>query len=255
MPGRVRLGGGAAVAVAGAALALLVPAAAAAASDSAEASPQVLVSENGVEFGESIPGALFTDIGALVPGDVVTDSVWFLNPTDAPATLRVSARNSQVSSEVWANDAEFEIWNSGTRTAESLTIGDLRGCAVLVPMQTVPAGEAIEIALELSIGDWPADAGQNGSARFELLASMRDAEAGPFAASACEDDGVIVDVGDGAPGADGAGAGTVADADAAGGRLAWTGPTGTGLIAVVAGTLVGLGALVISARRRRDVTG
>lgn len=229
--------------------------AAAAASGPVDTSPQLLVSEDGVEFAETLRGPLFAGIGALVPGDVVTDSVWIFNPTNAQASIRVSGRNGQVSSEAWADDAELTIWNSGTLTAESTTVGALRDCAVLVPAQTVPAGEAIEIALELAVGDWSGVAGQNGSAGFELVASMRDAEAGPFAASACEDDAVIVDVGQAPPGAGVSGAGSASTGGGAvADGLAWTGPIETGLMAVIGGTLFGLGALLFSARRRRDVS-
>lgn len=199
------------------------------------ASARVLVSADGVHFSPTLVGGLFGDLGVLVPGGSVSAGLWIRNPTPAPAALRVSARDVTSTSRALAGGVAVSAWDSGTDATRSVPLSALGRCQVLAPSQPVAPGATIKMVFTFTMADLAGVAAQQESARLGLMVDMRDAEAGPFPASACGDDGVFLSPRLSEP--------------------ASLPSTGTALLVpflVVGGLLVGVGLFFVTGRRRRE---
>jgi len=152
----------------------------------------ILLSTDGVHFSTEINGGIFDDLGALVPGDSVASELWIKNPTSAPAMLRISTRNVSISSAEFADGVTMSSWDSKTGATTTLDLRDMAECAVLAPAQQLEAGESIKTVLRFTMSDLDRGAAMNGGVGLDLMVAMRDAPAGAFTASACEDDGVLI---------------------------------------------------------------
>lgn len=226
--------------IAGAALALAVAAPLVVASPAAAAEQQLLVSSDGIHFTPGLDGGLFDDTEKLVPGQAITASLWLRNATEVPAELRVSVNDMAMSSPQLASSLNITAVDTGRGTTVSSDVDELRQCDIIVPSRRVGAGRTVRIELTLRMLDVDRQIAQNELGSWSMRAAMRDGAAGPFPASACEDDGVDVPIDPGFAGG--------ADAE----RLGTTGtdaPTGW---AVLAGALVAFGVLLIARRRRRE---
>ncbi|MEY2850022.1 MAG: hypothetical protein RI885_2689 [Actinomycetota bacterium] len=207
----------------------------------ASSGPVVLVSDDGVTFTDRLAGGLFDGAGALVPGGRVSSTLWIKNPAPVAASLRVSVRGADVSSATFADAVALDAWNSVTGTTTSKSFADLRSCGVLMTAQDVPPGGVTRLEFAIVMDEQVDGAtAQRESARFDLLVAMRDGSGGPLPASACEDVGVIV-----------SSSGNGRAPSATRSALAFTGgllPLG-GIVS--ASLLVGAGAALLAARRRR----
>lgn len=214
-----------------------------AAASEAPPSTDLLVSTDGVHFSAELAGGLFGGSGLLVPGDSVASSLWIKNPTGAPAALRVSARDVTFSSGDIADGVTMSAWDSGTDTTLSATLRSVAECQIIVPSQAIAAGATMEMIVKYTMADFAGAVGQNESASLGLKVAMRDAEAGPFPLSACEDEGVLVSSNPALP-------------SSLPGSLPSSLPT-TGTEFVVpllaaGGFLVGIGLFLVAGRRRRE---
>jgi LPXTG-motif cell wall-anchored protein len=82
--------------------------------------------------------------------------------------------------------------NSGDQVTRATPLTGLENCDVLVDSQSLAAGEAIEMTVRFTMADVSDQVAQNGTASLNARVGMRDAAAGPFPASACDDGGVLI---------------------------------------------------------------
>jgi len=217
-----------------------------AAAPAAAAEPgEILVSADGVTFAKTLDHGLFDRFGLLIPGGSVDSTVWIKNGGDSAAELRVSARDVEHSSASFAIALTLSTEDSriGREPGEvrSRELGSFADCDVLLPTTTLAAGEVTMLTLNFELADLDGQTAQGDTARLDLLVSMRDAAAGPFPDSACEDTGtVLAATGGGSSG------------------LASTGPSAVAILLMGAGFLLALGAGVLTLvgwRRRSGLRG
>jgi len=206
-----------------------------AAPSASAAGDAILLSTDGVHYATSIGGGIFDGLGVLVPGDSVTSALWIKNPTNAPAVLRVSARNVIRSSAEFADGVTMSGWGSRTDTTTTVDLHELSDCSVLVPSQEIGAAESIKTVVRFTMSDLDGDTAMQEGVSLDLMVTMRGAEAGPFPASACEDDGVLI--------------------SSSPGRSGPLPRTGTDPVVplIVGGLLLGVGAFILGRGGRRRV--
>lgn len=215
------------------------------------ASEEVLVSTDGVRFSPTLERGLFEGLGPLIPGQSESSDLWIKNPTTAAAALRVSARGLTIPSPTYAEAVTLSTWDSGTGSTNAATLSDRTSCDVLVPAQTVPAGDTVKMVVTFTMADLDGRLAQGESANLDVLVAMRHDDVGSFPASACGDEGVLVSS-DADPGGTGDTAGarrnTVSD------LLASTGFELPGVLLATGSILVGAGAFLVADRRRQNPT-
>ncbi|WP_104137770.1 MULTISPECIES: LPXTG cell wall anchor domain-containing protein [unclassified Cryobacterium] len=163
----------------------------------AESAPDVLVSSDGEHFASSLPVGLFGSYGLLIPDGSMQSSLWIQNPSDRPANVRVSLREpGGASADRTVSDLrEYLILTVEDAAAQTVTtVPQLAkaGCAVLAPEQPLAAGATLQVAFTIEMMNVTGLTAQNARAELGVLVALRDVEAGPFAASACNDDGVLI---------------------------------------------------------------
>jgi LPXTG-motif cell wall-anchored protein len=198
----------------------------------ASAATELLVSTDGVTFGPAFTHGLFDDIGAMVPEDTATASFWVMNPTVDPASIRVSVQEMVVSSPVLATSMMLSTWDEGTGLTNTTQLNSLAVCDIVVPGQIMAAGAVIRVDMTITMLSVTGHMAQGQLGALNFLAAMRDAAAGPFPPSACDDDGVTIP----------------ANLPA---QIAHTGTDLPTDWLAAAGALVGFGILLVLARRRR----
>lgn len=228
----------AALALAAAACASVGPAGAA--TRGAEPPVDVLVGTDGVHFSPSLAAGLFDGSGLLVPGDSVASDLWIKNPTGSAAALRVSARAVMTSSSDLADGVTLSAWNSGTDSTRSAPLRSVAECQIIVPSQAIAPGATVKMIVRYTMADLTGVAAQNQSASLRLKVAIRDAQAGPFPPSACEDDGVLVSMNPARP-----------SVSALPGSLATTGTDFAVPLLAAGGFLVGVGLFLVAGRRRK----
>lgn len=237
--------GATAIAAATAILAMTAPPAAA-------TTPEVLLSTDGRVYTAEPRLALVDGLGRLVPGESISTDFWMKNPTDSSASLRISARDVTASSTLYGESVTVSVWNSGSGQVATATLAELTQCDVVVPPQAIARGAAQRTTVTFAMADLADEVAQNQTGTMSLLVSMRDAAAGPFPASACDDEGVLISP---EPEAD-ADAGTNAGASPGAPRRSTIAYTGAGSVTApiaAAALLIGIGAFLVASRRRRSV--
>jgi LPXTG-motif cell wall-anchored protein len=199
----------------------------------ASAATELLVSDDGITFGTSLSGGLFDDVGLMVPEDTATASFWVMNPTVDPASMRVSVEQMVVSSPALATSMTLSTWDQGTGLTSTTQLDTLAECDVVVPGQTLPGGAIIRVDMTITMLSVTGHVAQGQLGVLNFLAAMRDAAAGPFPASACDDEGVLI----------------TSNLPAQLGHTGSDVPTGW---LAAGGALLGFGILLVFARRRRN---
>ncbi len=195
----------------------------------------VLLSRDGVHYSSSLAGGLLDGAAALVPGGSVSVDLWVKNPAVTPASVRVSVRGLDASSSAFANGVVLRVVSSMALVqAPAETLANVHRCDVLASAPAIAAGNAIRLTFTFTMDDLADRIAQTDRAALDLLVSIRDAAAGPFAPSACDDDGVLI--------ASGSGHYTA---------VAYTGTDLPVPLIIGAGLMVGLGVLLVGRRRRR----
>ena len=209
----------------------------------AAGSDGILVSADGVNFAPALNASLFDDLDRIVPGGSVAASVWVKNDSGAQAEMRVSARNVTHSSVEFADALQLAVWDStagNPAAVASRPIGSYSNCDVLVESRPIGAGEVTKLTLAFNFDDVDGSNAQDDTATVNVLVAMRDAAAGPYAGSACSDDGSLV-------------ASTFGEFD----RLAAAGPSSVGPLLIGGGVLFALGAgglSLVALRQKRMQT-
>ncbi|MET4782607.1 hypothetical protein [Glaciihabitans sp. UYNi722] len=199
------------------------------------ATDSVLLSRDGIHYSTSLSGGLFDGAAALIPGHSVSTELWIKNPTAAPASVRVSVQGVNASSPAFATGVALSTASSlvaAKASAEPLV--DVRRCDVLTSVPRLAPGAVMQIALTFTMDDMVGTVAQTDSVGLDLLVALRDAQAGPFAASACDDDGVVV-----------------ASNSKQLGTIAYTGTELPVPLIIAAGPMLGVGIFLVGRRRRR----
>jgi LPXTG-motif cell wall-anchored protein len=250
-PVRGRRAAASALGIAALVMSLAISGVAAPAHASAGATPIVpvdlLLSTDGVTFTTTLTAGLFDGVGLLVPRGSQQAALWVRNPTAAPAEVRVSAHDVLLPAGGYADDVTLSAWNSGTGDTLSRTLRTLDRCGVVVPSQPIAAGGTMKLVVTFTMADVPGTVDQGASARLGLRVAMRDAAAGPFAESPCDDPGTVVPVLPTTPATSAPATSVVASTRI----LAHTGVEPPAPVLVVGGLLLGVGIFLLLARRRR----
>ena len=199
----------------------------------ASAATELLLSDDGVTFSTSYSGGLFDDVGVMVPEDTATASFWVMNPTVDPASVRVSVQDLVVSSAALAASMTLSTWDEGTGLTSTTQLDTLAECDVVVPGQVLAGGAVIRVDMTITMLSVTNQVAQGQLGELNFLAAMRDSAAGPFPASACDDEGVLI----------------------TSNLPAQLGHTGSDLPTdwlAAGGALLGFGILLVLARRRRN---
>lgn len=204
----------------------------------------VLLSTDGVTFSSAPSEGMFDDLGLLVPGESMSSSLWVRNPTPTTTVLRVSAREPIFPSAAFAGGVTMTVWDSGTGTTRSTTLGALARCDILVPSQPMAAGATIRLDVTFTMADLTSSVGQNQQASLGLMVAMRDGEAGSFAASACDDEGVLI--------ASNPSRSNLASNSSRPTTIARTGTDLPVPLLIAGGLLLGVGIFLVAGRRRRE---
>lgn len=208
---------------------ILVPSAAAEA-----ATPEIVVSRDGVNFAPDMSTQLFDDLGKVVPGDAVSASLWLRNQSGTSALVRVAVDDLLISSPELATAMTLSSTLNGFTYASSLS--SLSDCQVVVEAQTVPAGSTVRVDFEVLMSDATSGlTGQGENASLGFVVTAHEWAAGPFP----DDNGCSTLAG-----------GDPDDPDGGVPQLPFTGADVTTALAVAGGLIV-LGALFAAARRRR----
>jgi hypothetical protein len=198
------------------------------------ATDRVLLGRDGVHYSSALAGGLFDGAAALIPGGSTSVDLWVKNPTAMPGALRISVRSVSSSSAAFANGVSLTAVNSATSSKPAIEpLASVRRCDVLASVPLLAPNGAVRVTLTLTMGDLTGMVGQADSAGLDLLVAIRDAAAGPFAASACNDDGVIIPAGNA--------------------QFATVAYTGTELpvpLIVAGGVMLGVGIFLVGRRRR-----
>jgi hypothetical protein len=166
------------VVVAGLALAVAAPVNA--------ATPDVLLSDDGVNFSTGLPGGLFDGLGLLVPGESMSATLWVKNPTDDFAVIRVSVGGLSVPSAAFAAGVTLTTIDAGAATTATASFAQLQRCAVLVPSHSLGAREVLRVDFTVAMSESVSGSDAQGQAAvLEFQISMRDAAAGAFPNAGC----------------------------------------------------------------------
>lgn len=204
------------------------------ASSAAAATPEIVVSSDGVNFSPVLAVNLFDDLGLIVPGDSQGASLWIRNQSSSTALMRVAVTDLVVPSPVFA--AAITLSSSLNGFNYATTLSSVTNCQIVVREQTIPAGNTVRVDFEMLMSDGTTGADAQGeTASLGFLVTAHEWAAGPFP----DGDGCTQIVGDddGAP------------------ALPDTGAQVTTALWVAAG-LIGAGLLFgFLRRRRRDEDG
>lgn len=154
----------------------------------------VQVSSDGVQFASSLPSGLFDSYGALIPNGSMRSTLWIRNPSDKPAVVRVSLRSGAGASAGLNDYLSLRVSTFANPGAPAVSVGGDADCAVLAPAQPIGAGVTLRTELTIDMMDVIGLTAQNESADLGIVIALRDAAAGPFSTSACDDDGVLLTV-------------------------------------------------------------
>ena len=142
----------------------------------AQAAPGgVEVSFDGVSFGSSVSGALFTDLSRLVPGDTDNAEFYLRNSSSEPGFLRITLRdvatsNSDLANALTLNASTFGYPGGGA------TLLEANPCRVLLEGQTVAPGEVVRVSTSLALAQLSGKAGQQASAVAHLSVALSGTE-------------------------------------------------------------------------------
>lgn len=217
--------------------------AAAWAADTASSTPapvDVLVSADGDTFTTHLAGGLFDSAGLLVPGGAVAATLWVRNPTNDDADLQISIRTLTLPPGSFADDVTMSVRGTGGGGLETSDLRALTPDAVVVPAQVIGPGVTVALTITWSLADVSGVVDQGDGAAMDLLVSMVETTGGlaPHRPAG----GTIVAVTGGAG----------AQPSAYGGRMANSGVHGGDWLWPLSGVMLGLGAVLVGARRRRQ---
>ena len=171
------------------------PASAVGARSEADRDPDLLVSSDGIDFSRGSAPVLFTELAAVVPGDVERESIWIRSAAASDAELRIALVRLGTSDPELAEATTLEL--TGGCSPVTASLADAGGPGAPRPILTgepLRPGETLRLNAELAVSprlgdraipateDAAADsragantrpnAGRGGRLGFELLATL-----------------------------------------------------------------------------------
>ncbi|GLK16843.1 hypothetical protein [Herbiconiux flava] len=145
----------------------------------------VVVSVDGSRYDDAPAEPLFAAPPVIVPGDVVTETLWVRNDGAVPATLRIDATDARATVAAFA-DALRVSAAIPPLDAGAVPFGDAADCAVLLRGPVLEPGERVAVAVSLSFSAATPDrVGHDARATLDFTASLRDEAAEAAGAGAC----------------------------------------------------------------------
>src|SRR6187551_2285952 len=111
--------------------------------------PQILVSDDGVNFTPSLTDGLFDGLGLLIPLESIESSLWVRNTSTVDGSLRLSIDELTTTSSVFTSNLTLTA-ESGNETW-TWTLDELAVCGVVIPTLPVPAGATVRIDLTVAM--------------------------------------------------------------------------------------------------------
>lgn len=136
----------------------------------------VEVSFDGVHFGSSASGPLFTSVSRLVPGEADQSEFYFRNSSSEPGFLRITLRDVATNDSDLANALTLSASTFGNPGAAA-TLLEANPCRVLLEGQTVAPGEVVRVVTTLALAQLNGKAGQNATATAGLSVALSGTEA------------------------------------------------------------------------------
>ncbi|WP_157981700.1 LPXTG cell wall anchor domain-containing protein [Protaetiibacter intestinalis] len=200
------------------------------------ATPEIVVSTDGVNFAPTTSVELFDDLALIVPGDSMSGQLWVRNQSGTSALVRVAVTDLVVPSPAFGAAVTLSSTMNGFTYAS--TLGSLSDCKVVVEPQTIAAGDTARVDFDVLMSSATSGSDAQGeTASLGFIVTAHDWAAGPF-----PDDNGCTSL------ATGGGGGN------AGGTAPSLPYTGTEVLSAtfVAIGLVGLGTLFAVLRRKRQ---
>jgi hypothetical protein len=145
----------------------------------------ILVSSDGVTFTSLLSESLFDELAFLVPTESTTSELWVKNPTDFPASVRISLEDVDLGPGVFADNLTLTALVENSGSTRSATLRELDRCSVLVNSEPLAGSATLRVRFTATLGDLPELSGQNESTPIVLRIDMRDPQAGGFPDSPC----------------------------------------------------------------------
>lgn len=131
----------------------------------------VEVSRDDVHYSSTFPGALFTSISDLVPGDRDQATFYLRNSASEPGFLRITLRDVAASDSDLAGALSLAVSSFAHRGAPA-TLLEANPCWVLLEGQVVEPGEVVRVTTSLALGDLRGKAGQGATASAALNVAL-----------------------------------------------------------------------------------
>jgi len=195
----------------------------------------VLLSADGIVFSSAPTRSILDPLVTLVPGGSLESVLWIRNPATTRAIVTVSAIGLSIPSASFAEDVSLTTTDSQGSGTRSRTLAQLSECEMLVPSRVMEGGATMRLDLGFAMSANARNVSQSQRASLSVLVALRDADAGAFAASPCDEPALPA-----AP----AGAGPTA------GALASTGADLPVPLIAIGALLFGVGFFLLGARRR-----
>ncbi|MBF4571611.1 hypothetical protein ITJ64_03695 [Herbiconiux sp. VKM Ac-1786] len=145
----------------------------------------IVVSVDGERYDDAPAEPLFAAPPVIVPGDVVTETLWVRNDGDVPATLRIDATDARATVPGFADALRVSAAISPLG-AGAVPFGDAADCAVLLRGPVLDPGERVAVAVSLSFSAATPDrVGHDARATLDFTASLRDEAAEAAGGASC----------------------------------------------------------------------
>lgn len=153
----------------------------------------VEVSDDGVNFDRTYPGAIFDDIALLVPGDSQSETVYVRNSGTAAGYLRVTLRDVDYSDQKFADALTVTTSTPGS-TGSTTAISSANPCQVTHEGTVVAPGAVVPVVATLALGNLSGTDGQGATASLALRFTLSDTTPGTLPATNCDTTGTTVPV-------------------------------------------------------------
>jgi len=153
----------------------------------------VEVSDDGVTFARSYPGAIFDDIARLTPGDSQSETIYIRNTGPVAGYLRVTLRDVRYSDQHFGNALTVTTSTPGS-TGSTTAISSANPCQVTHEGTVVAPGAVVPVVATLALGNLSGTDGQGATASLALRFTLSDTTPGTLPATNCDTTGTTVPV-------------------------------------------------------------
>ncbi|MGJ8720477.1 MAG: hypothetical protein ACSHW9_01410 [Salinibacterium amurskyense] len=151
----------------------------------------VELSDDGVSFARSYPGAVFDSIALLSPGDSQTETIYVRNTGTAAGYLRITMRDVSFSDTDYA-DALTVTTSTPSNAGAAQAISGAAPCLVTTEGVLVAAGQTVPVTANLALGNLTGVQGQGATASISLRFTLSDTTPGSLPATHCGNSGSTV---------------------------------------------------------------